>query len=133
MNKVILIGNLAADPEVRETRSGIPMCSFRLAVKRDYTNRNGTAETDFLTVVAWRQLADLCAKYLSKGRCAAIEGSIHTRSYEAQDGSRRTVTEIVADNIEFLSARESAPAAAKAPVPSNAPSFVPYEDDDLPF
>ena len=97
MNKAILIGNLASDPETRTTQSGIAQCSFRLAVQRRFANQQGVREADFLQIVCWRQTAELCARYLSKGRKVAVEGSIQTRSYDAQDGTKRYVTEIVAD------------------------------------
>ena len=145
MNKAILIGNLANDPESRTTQSGIAQCTFRLAVNRRYTNAQGVREADFLTIVCWRQTAELCARYLSKGRKVAVEGSIQTRSYDAQDGTKRFVTEIVADNVEFLGSREDgarqggydAPAAAPAPAPRpQAPASsdsVDFDDDELPF
>lgn len=144
MNKAILIGNLANDPESRTTSSGIAQCTFRLAVQRRYANQQGVREADFLTIVCWRQTAELCARYLSKGRKVAVEGSIQTRSYDAQDGTKRYVTEIVADNVEFLSSREDggsrqgnyAP-AAPAPAPRNAApansDFTEVDDDELPF
>ena len=144
MNKAILIGNLANDPESRTTSSGIAQCTFRLAVQRRYANQQGVREADFLTIVCWRQTAELCARYLSKGRKVAVEGNIQTRSYDAQDGTKRYVTEIIADNVEFLSSREDggsrqgnyAP-AAPAPAPrSAAPAssdFTEVDDDELPF
>jgi single-strand DNA-binding protein len=105
MNKCILIGNLSTDVESRTTQSGIATCKFNLAVQRRFVNAQGVREADFLPVVCWRQTAELCSKYLQKGRKVAVEGSIQTRSYEAQDGSKRYVTEIIADNVEFLSSR----------------------------
>ena len=108
MNKAILIGNLANDPETRTTQSGIAQCTFRLAVQRRFANQNGVREADFLTIVCWRQTAELCSRYLSKGRKVAVEGSIQTRSYDAQDGTKRYVTEIIADNVEFLGSRDDA-------------------------
>ena len=144
MNKVILIGNLAADPELRQTSSGLPVCTFRLAVQRRFSNAQGVKEADFFTVVAWRQTAELCSRFLSKGRKCAVVGSLQTRSYDAQDGTKRYVTEIVADNVEFLGSREDggsrqgnyAP-AAPAPAPrSAAPAssdFTEVDDDELPF
>lgn len=147
MNKCILIGNLARDPELRTTQTGLSTCTMTLAVNRR-KNKDGVQEADFITVVAWRQLADLCAKYLTKGRKCAVVGSLQTRSYEAKDGSKRYVTEVLADNVEFLSPasqREDAP----APQPSAAPAynrqttmsdamaaqdgFVEVNDDKLPF
>ena len=145
MNKAILIGNLANDPESRTTASGIAQCTFRLAVQRRFANAQGVREADFLTIVCWRQTAELCSRYLSKGRKVAVEGSIQTRSYDAQDGTKRYVTEIIADNVEFLGSREDgarqggfdAPAAAPAPAPKpQAPAnsgSVEFDDDELPF
>lgn len=104
MNKVFLIGNLTRDPELSSTQGGIKFCRFTLAVSRSYS-RDGKRETDFLPVIVWRAPADNCARYLKKGSRAAVSGSIQTRSYEAQDGSRRTVTEIVADEVQFLSTK----------------------------
>ena len=145
MNKAILIGNLANDPESRTTASGIAQCTFRLAVNRRYTNQQGVRETDFLPIVCWRQTAELCARYLSKGRKVAVEGSIQNRSYDAQDGTKRYVTEIIADNVEFLGSRDDgarqggfdAPAASAAPAPKpQAPAssaMTDIDDDELPF
>ena len=107
MNKVILIGNLANDPEARTTQSGISQSTFRIAVQRRFANQQGVREADFLTVVAWRQTADFCNRYLSKGRRVAVEGSIQTRSYDAQDGSKRYVTEIIAESVEALDSRNN--------------------------
>ena len=139
MNKAILIGNLANDPESRTTQSGIAQCTFRLAVQRRFANQQGVREADFLTIVCWRQTAELCSRYLAKGRKVAVEGSIQTRSYDAQDGSKRYVTEIVADNVEFLGPRDDAqrsvPAApAKPAKPAGGKDdFTEVDDDELPF
>lgn len=109
MNKVILIGNLTDDPKTSITANGVTKCTFRLATQRKYTNRQtGQREADFHNIVVWRQLADLCAKYLAKGRKCSIEGMIQYRSYDAQDGSKRYVTEIVAESVEFLTSRQQA-------------------------
>lgn len=145
MNKVILIGRLAADPESRTTQSGISQCTFRLAVQRRFANQQGVREADFLTIVAWRQTADFCTRYLTKGRQVAVEGSIQVRSYDAQDGSKRYVTEIIADNVEFVGSREDGAARPRTdnpPPPSEPPagfapanngSFTEVDDDELPF
>ena len=106
MNRVILIGNLASDPESRTTQNGIAQCSFRIAVQRRYKGANGERETDFLPVVCWRQTAEFAQRYLAKGRKVAVEGSIQARSYDAQDGTRRYVTEIIADSVEAVGGRE---------------------------
>lgn len=105
MNKAILIGNLASDVESRTTSSGIPTCTFRVATQRRVANKDGVREADFHTIVCWRGLAENCARYLIKGNKVAVEGQIQNRSYDAQDGSKRYVTEIVADNVEFLTAK----------------------------
>ena len=144
MNKAILIGNLANDPESRTTASGIAQCTFRLAVQRRFANPQGVREADFFTIVCWRQTAEFCARYLSKGRQIAVEGSIQNRSYDAQDGSKRYVTEIIADNVEFVGPRDEgartggfdAPAVpAPAPKPQAPANSAPveFDDDELPF
>ena len=146
MNKVILIGNLANDPETRTTQSGIAQCTFRLAVQRRFANPQGVREADFFTIICWRQTAELCSRYLSKGRKIAVEGSIQNRSYDAQDGSKRYVTEIIADSVEFLSSRNedgARPSGYSAPPPVAPPprqnpapvsgGFTEIDDDELPF
>lgn len=133
MNKVIIIGNLTRDPETATTGSGIQKCSFTVAVQRRFANAQGVREADFIPVVAWRQLAELCGRYLAKGRKVAVEGSIQTRSYDAQDGTKRYVTEIIAENVEFLSSRDD-PKEASAPAPKAAQDgFAEVDDDELPF
>ena len=102
MNRVILIGNLTRDPERRTTRSGVTTCSFTLAVERDHKDKDGNRVTDYITVIAWRNTADLCCRYLTKGRQAAVIGSWHNRSYEDKDGNKRTVSECIADDVQFL-------------------------------
>lgn len=142
MNKVILIGNLAADPESRTTQSGISQCTLRLAVQRRFANQQGVREADFFTVICWRQTADFAARYLSKGRRVAVEGSIQNRSYDAQDGSKRYVTEIIADSVEAVGGRDEAAAGRprdNGPTPPpempGVPSggFTEVDDDELPF
>ena len=142
MNKVILIGNMANDPEARTTQSGISQSTFRIAVQRRFANQQGVREADFFTVIAWRQTADFCNRYLSKGRRVAVEGSIQNRSYDAQDGSKRYVTEIIADNIEAVGGREEGAAPRprdNGPTPPPAApaagmsDFTEVDDDELPF
>lgn len=135
MNRVVIIGNLTRDPETATTSGGIQKCSFTVAVQRRFAGTNGEKQTDFIPVVAWRQLAELCGRYLAKGRKVGVEGSIQTRSYDAQDGTKRYVTEIIADGVEFLGSREggeqqSAPPAAPA---RRQDDFEEVDDDELPF
>ena len=103
MNKIIVIGNLTRDPESSQTTNGISICRFSIAVNRRFVNSEGERDVDFLNIVTWRNLADNCAKYLKKGGKVAVVGSLQTRSYDAQDGTKRYVTEIVADEVEFVS------------------------------
>lgn len=105
MNKAILIGRLTRDPEMRTTTSGIASTSFTVAISRTYTNQNGEREADFINCVAWRKQAENIAKYCNKGSQVAVEGRIQTRSYDAQDGTKRYVTEVVADNVTFLGSK----------------------------
>ena len=143
MNKVILIGNLAADPELRQTSSGTPVCTFRLAVQRRFANAQGVREADFFTVVAWRQTAELCSRFLTKGRKCAVVGSLQTRSYDAQDGTKRYVTEVVADEVEFIGGQQGGLNqynAGDVPPPPEPPAsyqsntgFTQVDDDELPF
>ena len=104
MNRFFAIGRLTKDPEKRTTQNGTSVWTFTLAVNRRYKNANGERETDFFPVVCWRQVADLSAQYLSKGKQVAIAGEIQMRSYE-KDGQKRYVTEVVADEVQFLSPR----------------------------
>lgn len=131
MNQCFLIGNLTKDVELRTTQNGVANCAFTLAVNRRFKNAQGETETDFFNIVAWRQLAELCAKYLSKGRKCAVTGSIQNRSYQAQDGSKRYVTEIIAENVEFLSSQQNEEATAKKETANSG--FKEVNDDELPF
>lgn len=97
-----MIGRVCAKPEAFTTQSGVSRSSFRLAVNRPYRNPQGNYDADFLPVIAWRQTADYCNKYLTKGSRVAVEGSIQKRGYTAQDNTKRYVTEIIADNVEGL-------------------------------
>ena len=141
MNKAILIGNLTRDPEARATSSGTSVCSFTVAVTRRFANQAGERVADFIPVVAWRGLADTCIRYLHKGSKVAVCGMIQTRSYDAQDGTKRYVTEIVADEVQFLDTKGSSPAQEPMNSPAPAPQFndevpgftVIEDDDDLPF
>jgi len=102
MNKVFLIGRLTRDPELRYTSSNIATASFSIAVDRNFTNQSGEREADFINIVVWRKQAENVKNYLTKGSQVAIDGRIQTRSYDGQDGQKRYVTEVVADNVQFL-------------------------------
>ncbi len=146
MNKVILVGNLVRDPELTTTPNGISVCRFSVAVQRRFANSDGEREADFINCVAWRGLADNIAKYVKKGKKVCVAGSIQTRNYEAQDGTKRYITEVVADDCEFISPRgdgddgepatrskfDDDSASEKSKEPKIA-KFEPIDDDDLPF
>ncbi len=147
MNKAIIIGRLTRDPEMRTTGSGINSTSFTVAVSRNYANQNGERETDFINCVAWRKQAENISKYCTKGTQVAVEGRIQTRSYDAQDGTKRYVTEIIADNVTFLgrsngAAGENNYVGAGSDIATTDISEDPFKDfgsevalsdDDLPF
>ena len=135
LNRIVLIGRLTKDPELRYTQAGVPVTSFTLAVDRNYKNDKGEKETDFIPCVVFRQLAELCSNYLAKGKLAAIDGRLQIRSFEGQDGQRRWMTEVVGDNVRFLSPRDGAAAPAGS---YGAGEEVPFMDeisldDDVPF
>jgi len=125
MNKVTMLGNLSKDVDLRTTQSGKAVASFTIAVNRRFKNQAGESVTDFFPVNVWGQLAEICGKYLSKGKKVAVVGELQTRSYEDKQGVKRYVTEIVADEVEFLSPRDN-----KEGIPEG---FVEIEDNDLPF
>ncbi len=102
LNRVILIGRLTRDPELKYTSNGRPVSTFTLAVDRGFTNQQGEREADFIPIVAWNKLAETIAHNLVKGRLVAVEGKLRVRSYEAKDGGRRYVTEVIADMVQFL-------------------------------
>ena len=144
MNKLTIIGNLTRDPELRTTATGVNVCSFTVAVNRRNRrdDQNGQPEADFFRVTAWRQLADICSKYLAKGRKVCVVGSVSVHTYTGNDGQTRASLEVNAEDVEFLSSRNegeaggfNAPAAApEAPsADSQAAGFTAVETDELPF
>ena len=134
MNRVFLIGNLTRDPELATTNSGVSVCRFALAVSRNFSNADGERETDFLNIIVWRGQAENCHKYLKKGSKCAISGSIQVRNYDAQDGTKRYVTEIVADNVEFLNSKNpQGEGQEKFEDKKEVSDLEPIDDDTLPF
>lgn len=119
LNRVILIGRLTKDPELRYTPAGVAVTQFTLACDRPFSGQGGEREADFIPIVTWRQLAETCANYLRKGRLTAVEGRIQVRNYENNEGRRVYVTEVVADNVRFL---ESANAGGRGEDGGNAPA-----------
>ena len=154
MNKAILIGRLTRDPELRTTPTGRNVCQFSIAVNRNFTNANGEREADFIPVVVWRKQAENVCKYCTQGSLVGVTGRIQTRSYDGQDGQKRYVTEVVADNVTFLGSKNNNTGSAsftEAPINNNVNqspiettdvtedpfknfgSEVVLTDDDLPF
>ncbi len=126
MNKAILIGNLTKDVELTTTGSGISVAKFSIAVQRRFANAEGEREADFINIVVWRGQADNCHKFLKKGSKVGIVGAIQTRSYDGQDGTKRYATEVVAEEVQFLSTKKNEEGGA-------APELTPIDDDGLPF
>ena len=137
LNKVMVMGRLTADAEFRSTQSGTHVASFTLAVDRDFRPQGGDRETDFINCVAWKGTADFVANYFSKGSMAIVVGRLQTRRFETQDGQKRSVTEVIAENVYFGQGKKET--ANNEPVaPSKAPSadidgFMPVEEEHLPF
>lgn len=142
MNRVVLVGRLARDPELRYTPAGQAVASFTVAVNRPFKNQQGEQETDFINCVVWRKPAENLANYMKKGNLIGIEGRIQTRSYEGKDGKTVYVTEVVAENVQFLESKKS----GKAQQPKQQQRIdnmnknlqqnaqeIDVEDSDLPF
>jgi len=136
LNKVFLIGNLVRPPELRYTPSGTAVADLRLAVNRSYTTQGGEKreETCFLTIVVWGKQAEACGEYLDKGSPILVEGRLQTREWEAKDGQKRAVVEVVADRVQFMG-RGKAPAGAAVPAgePFAEETTPAAADDDVPF
>jgi single-strand DNA-binding protein len=136
VNKVILIGNLGADPEVKYTQEGVPVANFSLATSETWNNREGTRQerTEWHRVVVWRKLAEIAGKYLRKGGKVYIEGKLQTRSWDDQSGQKRYMTEVVANELQMLDSRGEG-GGPPASEPGAPPDYPPSEkqDDDLPF
>ena len=113
LNKAILMGRLTRDPELRYTQSNVPTCSFTVAIDRNYKSQSGEKQADFINCVAWRSTAEFVSKWFTKGKMIIVVGSIQTRNYEVNDGTKRYVTEIVADEVEFLTPKGQSGSAAQ--------------------
>lgn len=112
MNKIMIIGNLTGEPEIRSTPSGITVCSFTIAVNRRHEDKNGERPADYFRINAWRQLGESCGRFLAKGRKVAVVGELQARLYDAKDGSARMSLDVQADEVEFLSPRTNSEAAS---------------------
>lgn len=152
LNRIILVGRLTADPEIRNTVEGLPVAKFSLAVDR-FAGANRPKETDFVNIVAWRNIAEVCGKYLKKGRLVLIEGRIQVRTYQTENGVKKWVTEVIARNMQMLSAPQKEQAAVEGggfdaasdvpgddipgvsdfPSSSQSSEEVDYPESDMPF
>ena len=129
MNKIFIIGNLTKDPELRATQSGIPVCSFTVAVNRRQTAEAGKPDADFFRVTTWRQLAENCNRFLAKGRKVGVTGALNLNQYKDSNGLPRYSMEVTADEVEFLTPKQGPVDAA-----ASNDGFVQVDDDpDLPF
>jgi single-strand DNA-binding protein len=138
LNKVILIGNVGKDPEMRYTANGSAVTSFSIAVNRNYQGSDGERheETDWFDIVTWNKLAEICSQYLQKGSQTYVEGRLHTRSWEGQDGQKRYKTEVVAQTVLFLGQRGGGAPRMMEPyddAPAGAGASAQVDPDDLPF
>lgn len=142
MNKVFLIGNLTRDPELTETASGVAVCHFAIAVNRNYSSQDGERQTDFFNCTAWRSTAETVARYTKKGKKVAVVGSVQLRNYEDNQGVKRTAVDIIVQDVEFLSPRDSGDSfdeiddtpAPRAAAPKRKPVLQAMDDDsDIPF
>ena len=132
MNKVFLIGRLTRDPELRYTGSNTAVATFSLAVNRNFSNQNGEREADFINIVVWRKQAENVKNFLTQGSQVAIDGRIQTRSYDDQNGQKRYVTEVVADNVEFLGSKNSSSNSNNMNSSASKAEPTPYDFGDAP-
>ena len=132
MNKVFLIGRLTRDPELRYTGSNLPVATFSLAVNRNFTNQSGEREADFINIVVWRKQAENVKNYLTQGSQVAIDGRIQTISYDDNNGQKRYVTEVVADNVEFIGSRNSSSNSNNMNSSASNAGPTPYDFGDAP-
>lgn len=137
INKVILVGRLGQDPEVRYTPDGTAVTTFSVATSREWNDKNSgerKEQTEWHRIVTFRKLAEICGQYLSKGRQVYVEGRMQTRSWEDKDGVKRYTTEVVADTVQFLGSKDtSGPRDSYGPPPPEEPPYMENKDDDIPF
>lgn len=131
LNRVVLIGRLTKDPELRYTPNGVAVATFTLAVDRSWTNAQGEKEADFIPIVVWRKQAENCANYIGKGSLVAVDGRLQIRTYDGKDGQRRWVTEVVAESVRFLDKRDSASGTSQEFGPVG--NEVEFTDEEIPF
>lgn len=129
LNKIILMGRLTRDPELRRTQAGTAVVSFSLAVDRDYKDQSGEKETDFIDIVAWRNTAEFVSKYFTKGRMAVVEGRLQIRDWTDKDGGKRRSAEVIAENVYFGDSKRADSDTAKVPEPGGNNEFEESKED----
>lgn len=133
LNRVTIMGRIVADPELKQTPAGVPVCTFRIACDRDFKNKQtGERETDFVNIVTWRQTAEFVSKNFSKGRMIVAEGRLQIRPYTDRDGNKRTATEIVAENVYFADSRPTSHETQATEAPDNF-AELDTDPDEIPF
>jgi single-strand DNA-binding protein len=133
LNRVVLIGRLTKDPELRYSPSGVAISTFTLAIDRRFKNAQGEKETDFIPCVVFKQLAEICANYLSKGKLASVDGRIQVRTYNDKDGQKRWVTEVIAEDVHFLSPKDGGSGTQARTSNGTHYGHEVNLDDDIPF
>lgn len=133
LNKIILMGRLTRDPELRRTQSGTAVASFTLAVDRDYKPQDGEREADFIDIVAWRGTAEFVSKYFTKGRMAVVEGRLQVRDWKDKDGAKRRSTEVIADNVYFGDSKKASDSDTPAATSGELQEVPEEEKGELPF
>ena len=133
MQTITIIGNLTSAPETRSTTSGVTVCSFTVAVDRKFKDQSGNKTTDFFRVNVWRQLGEMCGRYLDKGRKVYVRGELQARTYEAKDGTTRMSLDVQADEVEFLSPKQSAEQRDEPKEEVDASGFESISADQIPF
>lgn len=115
LNRIVLMGRLVADPELRQTTNGIAVCSFRIAVDRNFASKSGERSADFIDIVAWRQTGEFVSRYFTKGKMIVVDGSLQSRNFEDKNGNKRTAYEVVADSVFFGESKSSSSSGSSAP------------------
>lgn len=132
MNRIILLGRLVKDPDVKVTTSGKTVCTFTLAVDRPFSGKDGKREADFINIQTWNKTAELIGNYVSKGQRLLVDGRLQIRSYDGKDGNKHYVTEVIADRVEFIERKEKSAQKAESEAMEGFGSEVQF-DEDIPF
>ena len=134
LNHIVLMGRLVADPELRRTGNGDAVCSYRIAVDRDFKSKDGNREADFIDIVSWKSAGEFVSKNFTKGRMILVSGKLQMRNWTDKDGNKRTTAEVITDNVYFADSKKDEPPYSDRGIPMPNPTMVEVgEDDELPF